>query len=71
MSAPSDTAPVASVARLAVLRDVAAHVPDPRTLGRPVLVGVDGMDGAGKTTFADELAAELRREGRDVVRRAS
>ncbi|WP_235522297.1 uridine kinase [Cellulomonas sp. Root137] len=68
MSAPSDTAPTASVARLAVLRDVTRRVPDPRTLGRPVLVGVDGMDGAGKTTFADELAAELRREGRDVVR---
>ena len=68
MSAPSDTAPVASVARLAVLRDVATRVPDPRALGRPVLVGVDGMDGAGKTTFADELAAELRRSGRSVVR---
>ena len=26
------------------------------------------MDGAGKTTFADELAAELLREGRTVVR---
>lgn len=68
MSAPSDTAPTASVARLAVLRGVAARVPDPRALGRPVLVGVDGMDGAGKTTFADELAAELRRGGRHVVR---
>ncbi|WP_421743629.1 AAA family ATPase [Cellulomonas sp.] len=68
MSAPSDTAPTASVARLAVLREVTGRVPDPRTLGRPVLVGVDGMDGAGKTTFADELAAELHREGRDVVR---
>ncbi len=68
MSAPSDTAPTASVARLAVLRQVAARVPDPRTLGRPVLVGIDGMDGAGRTTFADELAAELHRGGRHVVR---
>ncbi|MEZ0448417.1 uridine kinase [Cellulomonas sp. ICMP 17802] len=68
MSAPSDTAPTASVARLAVVRDVAAGVPDPRALGRPVLVGVDGGDGAGKTTFADELAAELYRSGRHVVR---
>jgi len=68
MSAPSDTAPTASVARLAVLREVAHRIADPRTLGRPVLVGIDGMDGAGKTTFADELAAELLREGRTVVR---
>ena len=68
MSAPSDTAPTASVARLAVLREVATHIADPRTLGRPVLVGVDGMDGAGKTTCADELARELRRGGRTVVR---
>lgn len=35
--------------------------------GRPV-VAVDGVDGAGKTTFADELAERLRAEGRDVVR---
>jgi uridine kinase len=68
VSAPSDTAPTASVARLAVVREVTGRVPDPRALGRPVLVGVDGADGAGKTTFADELAGELRREGRDVAR---
>ncbi|WP_249667317.1 zeta toxin family protein [Cellulomonas fengjieae] len=68
MSARSDTAPTASVARLAVLRDVASGIPDPRTLGRPVLVAVDGIDGAGKTTFADELATELQRRGRSVVR---
>ena len=39
--------------------------------GRPpdcVRVGVDGVDGAGKTTFADELARALRAEGRPVVR---
>ncbi len=35
--------------------------------GRPV-VAVDGVDGAGKTTFADALAEELRRQGREVVR---
>ena len=68
MSAPSDTAPLASVARLAVLREVSGRIADPRALGRPVLVGVDGIDGAGKSTFADELARELRRRGRTVVR---
>lgn len=35
----------------------------------PILrVAVDGVDGAGKTTFADELAACLRKLGRDVIR---
>lgn len=31
-------------------------------------VGVDGPDGSGKTTFADELAVVLRARGRTVVR---
>lgn len=35
--------------------------------GRP-LVAVDGVDGAGKTTFADALAARLRSDGHDVTR---
>jgi uridine kinase len=36
---------------------------------RPVLrVAVDGVDGAGKTTFADELAGLLRAQGRSVIR---
>ena len=42
--------------RTRVLARVAAAVPDPGELRRPVRVGVDGTDGAGKTTFADELA---------------
>ena len=32
------------------------------------LVAVDGVDGAGKTTFCDDLASVLRARGRDVVR---
>jgi uridine kinase len=36
---------------------------------RPVLrVAIDGVDGSGKTTFADELAAVLREQGRQVIR---
>ncbi len=31
-------------------------------------VAVDGVDGAGKTVFADDLAAASRAAGRDVVR---
>jgi uridine kinase len=33
-----------------------------------VRVGVDGVSGAGKTSFADELAIVLRRAGRTVIR---
>ncbi len=36
-------------------------------LDRPVLVGVDGRDAAGKTTLAAELAEALREEGRTVI----
>lgn len=36
--------------------------------GRAVRVAVDGRDGSGKTTFADELAGALRARGRSVVR---
>lgn len=38
-------------------------------LARLVLrVAVDGVDGAGKTTFADELAGVLGQRGRQVLR---
>jgi len=33
-----------------------------------VIVAIDGVDGAGKTTFADELAPVLAQRGRAVVR---
>jgi uridine kinase len=53
--------------RSAVLAAVAGRVPDPRVLGRPVLVAVDGVDGSGKSVFAAELVAALRAAGRTVV----
>ncbi|MGY4643305.1 uridine kinase [Cellulomonas sp. URHB0016] len=53
--------------RSAVLAAVADRIPDPRALGRPVLVAVDGVDGAGKSVFAAELVAALRTGGRTVV----
>ena len=34
----------------------------------PVRVGIDGVDAAGKTTLADELAPRLEAAGRQVVR---
>jgi uridine kinase len=41
-----------------LLQEIAAHV---RAMvdARPVVVAIDGVDGAGKTTFADQLAATL------------
>ena len=34
----------------------------------PLRVAIDGVDGAGKTTLADELAPRVRALGREVVR---
>jgi uridine kinase len=51
------------VERDEVLAEVWSGVPSP---GRPVLVAVDGPDGAGKTTLADDLACVAH--GRPVVR---
>lgn len=59
---------VSSDARERLIAALAARVPHPTSQGRPVLVGVDGVDGAGKTVLADELAAALRAAGRTVVR---
>jgi len=47
------------------LQEVTTRVVALRT---PALVGVDGPDGAGKTTFADALAATVTDAGREVVR---
>lgn len=47
---------------------VAGLVAGAATGRRPVRVGVDGVDGAGKTTFADALADHLRAAGEHVVR---
>jgi uridine kinase len=49
-----------------VLDAVAGLVPS-ATGSDCVLVAVDGVDGAGKTVFAGELAARLRSAGRPVV----
>ena len=39
-----------------------------RRLPHPVRVAVDGVDGVGKTTLADELMEPLRKSGRQVIR---
>lgn len=55
-----------SGARRALLEGIAARVPKRAPDG--VRVGIDGVDGVGKTVFADHLAAILRTAGRPVVR---
>ncbi|MDC7123583.1 uridine kinase [Cellulomonas fimi] len=60
--------PAPTEVRVRLLDELAVRVPDPTMLGRPVLVGVDGVDGAGKTVLADELAGALSARGRTVVR---
>ena len=52
--------------RAGLLEAVAVRVPAGRG-GACTRVGVDGVDGAGKTVFAAELADTLRRQGREVV----
>ena len=53
--------------RLSLLRKLADKIlelPADRTLK----VGIDGVDGAGKTTLADELAEALESSGRPLIR---
>ena len=58
--------PVVTAAREGLLAAVAERARAPGA-GR-VLVGIDGRSGAGKSTFADELAARLALAGAQVVR---
>ena len=58
--------PAARPRRSEVLAQVAALVP-PATGDSCTRLGVDGVDGSGKTVFAAELAVALREAGREVV----
>jgi len=51
-----------------VLEELAELVVAARDSARVWRVAIDGTDGAGKTTLADELAAALRERGKEVVR---
>ena len=56
-----------SASRRKVLRQVADAVLATAQADRPALVAIDGVDGAGKTTFAEELALVLS-AARPVIR---
>ncbi len=53
--------------RRGVLETVAGAVSRP-PISRVTRVAIDGVDGAGKTHFADELGEVLRASGRSVIR---
>lgn len=50
-----------------VLDSVATRLLE-RRLGRPLRVGIDGVCGAGKSTFADELCARIEAGGGAAIR---
>ena len=53
--------------RQLVLQSIAARIVA-RTPPHPLRVAIDGIDAAGKTTLADELAALLAPHGRPIIR---
>jgi uridine kinase len=53
--------------RAAALEHLAASIAALRR-DHPTRVALDGVDGSGKTTMADELVEPLRRAGREVIR---
>ena len=53
--------------RAACIEELASVISGVRR-DHPTRVGVDGVDGAGKTTLADELADRLSLAGRQVIR---
>lgn len=60
--------PISTPQRRQVIDRVAGEVLDLKEAGRPLLVAIDGIDGSGKTTFADELASALTAREGPVVR---
>lgn len=60
--------PISTVQRDDVIERVADSVLGRRRAGEPLLVAIDGIDGSGKSTFADELAGCLGELDHPVVR---
>jgi uridine kinase len=58
---------MAAIPRQALLQALSSRIAD-LELGRPVRLGIDGVDASGKTMLADELVAPLQALGRPVVR---
>lgn len=60
-------AALSTTTRAEILEQLAASIAAVR-LDHPTRVAIDGVDGSGKTTLADELVKPLRRAGREVIR---
>ena len=60
--------PVSDTQREEVLREIAGAILNIARQDAITLVAVDGVDGAGKTTLADELAPLLEAAGKPVIR---
>ena len=58
---------IPSTPRVVFLRELVAEIAHNYGRGRTI-VAVDGVDGAGKTTFGDDLGAVFREAGHDVFR---
>jgi uridine kinase len=53
--------------RLAAIEELVDRI-TALTLPHPLRVAIDGVDGVGKTTLANELVEPIRRRGRAVIR---
>ncbi|MCB9143760.1 MAG: hypothetical protein H6635_00195 [Anaerolineales bacterium] len=51
-----------------VLKEIASKISEKKRYSSPFCVGVDGIDAAGKTFFADNLAAFLTKNGYTIIR---
>lgn len=60
--------PIVSPERTAILEAVSGLILSRKQPGVPLLVGIDGVDGSGKSTFADELGRRLESNGPTIVR---
>ena len=67
MQEPPAFRPHETPQRAEVLREVAARVLE-RPATRVARIAIDGVDGAGKTVFADELASVLAPSRRPIIR---
>ena len=55
----NDPWPPAAGTRASFFRELTSLIPLPESDGEAVFLGIDGVDGAGKTTLADDLADYL------------
>ncbi|MCP3991828.1 MAG: uridine kinase [Actinomycetia bacterium] len=60
--------PIVTPQRTDVLEHAAGLVLNRRRDNKPFVVGIDGIDGSGKSTFAGEVALLLTGEGLNVIR---